>query len=128
MCNAMAYDTVIPGYATDRDQYAAPVVGARDRRIRPVRVQPGDYRHAVEAKNTSENVSRLLYPDDSTPAGRELRLRQEYFFVSATMQDLIRRYQRTHTHFGRLAEKVAVHLNDTHPVLGDSRIDAPAGR
>ncbi len=46
-----------------------------------------------------------------------MRLRQEYFFVSATMQDLIRRYQRTHTHFGRLAEKVAVHLNDTHPVL-----------
>jgi starch phosphorylase len=62
-------------------------------------------------------VSRLLYPDDSTPAGRELRLRQEYFFVSATMQDLIRRYQRTHSTFGRFAEKVAVHLNDTHPVL-----------
>ncbi|WP_118183701.1 glycogen/starch/alpha-glucan phosphorylase [Paraburkholderia phosphatilytica] len=115
--NAMAYDTVIPGYATSATNTLRLWSARATEELDLSAFNKGDYRRAVEAKNTSENVSRLLYPDDSTPAGRELRLRQEYFFVSATMQDLIRRYQRTHSTFGRLAEKVAVHLNDTHPVL-----------
>ena len=72
---------------------------------------------AVESKNQSENVSRVLYPDDSTPSGRELRLHQEYFFVSASVQDLLRRYLRNHTTFDQLPDKVSIHLNDTHPVL-----------
>ncbi|MEO5737744.1 MAG: glycogen/starch/alpha-glucan phosphorylase, partial [Variovorax sp.] len=72
---------------------------------------------AVESKNHSENVSRVLYPDDSTPSGRELRLHQEYFFCSASVQDLLRRYLRNHTDFDQLADKVSIHLNDTHPVL-----------
>ncbi|SAK54614.1 Maltodextrin phosphorylase [Caballeronia temeraria] len=115
--NAMAYDTVIPGFATTATNTLRLWSARATDEFDLSAFNQGDYRRAVEAKNTSEHVSRLLYPDDSTQAGRELRLRQEYFFVSATMQDLIRRYQRTHTHFGRLAEKVAVHLNDTHPVL-----------
>jgi len=115
--NAMAYDTVIPGYATTATNTLRLWSARATDEFDLSAFNQGDYRRAVEAKNTSEHVSRLLYPDDSTQAGRELRLRQEYFFVSATMQDLIRRYQRTHTHFGRLAEKVSVHLNDTHPVL-----------
>ncbi|MGF6779563.1 glycogen/starch/alpha-glucan phosphorylase [Paraburkholderia sp. GAS334] len=115
--NAMAYDTVIPGYATSATNTLRLWSARATEELDLSAFNRGDYRRAVEAKETSENVSRLLYPDDSTPAGRELRLRQEYFFVSATMQDLIRRYQRTHSTFGRFAEKVAVHLNDTHPVL-----------
>jgi starch phosphorylase len=115
--NAMAYDTVIPGFATTATNTLRLWSARATDEFDLSAFNQGDYRRSVEAKNTSEHVSRLLYPDDSTQAGRELRLRQEYFFVSATMQDLIRRYQRTHTHFGRLAEKVAVHLNDTHPVL-----------
>ena len=115
--NAMAYDTVIPGFATTATNTLRLWSARATDEFDLSAFNQGDYRRAVEAKNTSEHVSRLLYPDDSTQAGRELRLRQEYFFVSATMQDLIRRYQRTHSHFGRLAEKVAVHLNDTHPVL-----------
>jgi starch phosphorylase len=71
----------------------------------------------VERKNQSENVSRVLYPDDSTPSGRELRLHQEYFFVSASVQDLLRRYLRQHSTFDQLSAKVSIHLNDTHPVL-----------
>ncbi|RYF71693.1 MAG: glycogen/starch/alpha-glucan family phosphorylase, partial [Comamonadaceae bacterium] len=77
----------------------------------------GNYMQAVESKNHSENVSRVLYPDDSTPSGRELRLHQEYFFVSASVQDLLRRYLRNHDNFDALADKVSIHLNDTHPVL-----------
>ncbi|SIT35020.1 glycogen phosphorylase [Paraburkholderia ribeironis] len=115
--NATAYDTVIPGYATDATNTLRLWSARATDELDLGAFNRGDYRNAVDTKNMSENVSRLLYPDDSTQAGRELRLRQEYFFVSATMQDLIRRYQRTHSTFGRFSEKVAVHLNDTHPVL-----------
>ena len=58
-----------------------------------------------------------LYPDDSTWNGRELRLRQEYFLVSASLQDILRRHLRTHGTLDNLADKVAIHLNDTHPAL-----------
>jgi glycogen phosphorylase len=115
--NAMAYDTVIPGFATSATNTLRLWSARSTEELDLSAFNRGDYRSAVDAKTMSENVSRLLYPDDSTPAGRELRLRQEYFFVSATMQDLIRRYQRTHSTFGRFPEKIAVHLNDTHPVL-----------
>ncbi|MGY2947697.1 glycogen/starch/alpha-glucan phosphorylase-like protein [Ewingella americana] len=77
----------------------------------------GDYFAAVEDKNHSENVSRVLYPDDSTYSGRELRLRQEYFLVSATVQDILNRHYVTHHTYENLADKIAIHLNDTHPVL-----------
>ncbi|WP_322104548.1 glycogen/starch/alpha-glucan phosphorylase [Paraburkholderia sp. J41] len=115
--NAMAYDTVIPGYATSATNTLRLWSARADEELDLSAFNQGDYERAVERRNRSENVSRLLYPDDSTMAGRELRLRQEYFFVSATMQDLIRRYLRTHSTFGRFSDKVAVHLNDTHPVL-----------
>lgn len=59
----------------------------------------------------------MLYPDDSTVSGRELRLRQEYFFVSASLQDILRRYRIGHGDFDALPDKVSIHLNDTHPVL-----------
>jgi len=77
----------------------------------------GDYMSAVEEKNHSENVSRVLYPEDSSEHGKELRLRQEYFFVSASVQDILHRYLRKHGNFDELADKVAIHLNDTHPAL-----------
>jgi glycogen phosphorylase len=115
--NAMAFDTVIPGYGTSATNTLRLWSARATEELNLSAFNQGDYRRAVEAKEHSENVSRLLYPDDSTQAGRELRLRQEYFFISATVQDVIRRYQRTHSTFGRFAEKVAIHLNDTHPVL-----------
>jgi glycogen phosphorylase len=114
---AMAYDTVIPGYATDATNTLRLWSARADEELDLSAFNQGDYQRAVESRNISENVSRLLYPDDSTVAGRELRLRQEYFFVCATMQDLIRRYMRTHSSLARFSDKVAVHLNDTHPVL-----------
>ncbi|VEH68139.1 glycogen phosphorylase [Rodentibacter pneumotropicus] len=77
----------------------------------------GEHLAAVEARASSRNLSRVLYPDDSTWNGQELRLRQEYFLVSASLQDIIRRHKRVHNSLDNLADKVAIHLNDTHPAL-----------
>ncbi|HZX29149.1 MAG TPA: glycogen/starch/alpha-glucan phosphorylase [Telluria sp.] len=114
---AMAYDTIIPGYATKATNTLRLWSAKASEEINLKAFSTGAYMEAVEEKNHSENVSRVLYPDDSTLAGRELRLRQEYFFCSASLQDLLRRYQSTHETFDQLADKVSIHLNDTHPVL-----------
>lgn len=114
---AMAYDTIIPGYGTEVTNTLRLWSAKATEDIDLSAFNRGDYFAAVERKNLSENVSRVLYPDDSTPSGRELRLHQEYFFVSASVQDLLRRYLRNHNTFDAFAEKVSVHLNDTHPVL-----------
>jgi starch phosphorylase len=114
---AMAYDTIIPGYATKATNTLRLWSAKATQEIDLGAFNRGNYFAAVETKNHSENVSRVLYPDDSTPSGRELRLHQEYFFVSASVQDLLRRYLRTHTGFENLPNKVSIHLNDTHPVL-----------
>ena len=79
--------------------------------------QHGDYLKAVEEKNLSETISKVLYPNDSTSAGRELRLRQQYFFVSCSIQDIVRRYLVEHDSFDAFPDKVAIQLNDTHPAL-----------
>jgi len=66
----------------------------------------------------AESISKVLYPSDSTPAGQELRLRQEYFFASASLQDLIRRHMKQSGDIRKLSDKVAIQLNDTHPAIG----------
>ncbi|MBP7653535.1 glycogen/starch/alpha-glucan phosphorylase [Candidatus Dependentiae bacterium] len=77
----------------------------------------GDYVRAVEDKNYSENISRVLYPNDNIYEGKELRLKQQYFFVAATLKDIIRRYSKSYEDFDHFPEKVAIQLNDTHPSL-----------
>ena len=114
---AMAYDTIIPGYGTEATNTLRLWSAKATEEMNLRAFNQGNYFGAVESKNHSENVSRVLYPDDSTLSGRELRLRQEYFFVSASLQDMLRRYLRTHTGFEALPDKVSIHLNDTHPVL-----------
>ncbi|MES2830446.1 MAG: glycogen/starch/alpha-glucan phosphorylase [Pseudomonadota bacterium] len=114
---AMAYDTIIPGYATQATNTLRLWSARATTEINLSEFNKGDYFRAVEQKNHSENVSRVLYPDDSTLSGRELRLRQEYFFVSASMQDLMQRHLKKYGTFDNLPDCVAVHLNDTHPVL-----------
>ncbi|WP_089398760.1 glycogen/starch/alpha-glucan phosphorylase [Noviherbaspirillum humi] len=114
---AMAYDTIIPGYDVESTNTLRLWSAKATTEINLSAFNQGNYFGAVEDKNHSENVSRVLYPDDSTLSGRELRLRQEYFFVSASVQDLVRRYLSQHEGFDLLADKVAIHLNDTHPVL-----------
>ena len=114
---AVAYDQIIPGYDTDATNTLRLWSAQASSEINLGKFNQGDYFAAVEDKNHSENVSRVLYPDDSTYSGRELRLRQEYFLVSATVQDILTRHYQLYQTYDNLADKIAIHLNDTHPVL-----------
>jgi glycogen phosphorylase len=77
----------------------------------------GDYLAAVEEKNISENISKVLYPNDVTVMGKELRLQQQYFFVACSIHDIVLRHLKTHENFDTFADKVAIQLNDTHPAI-----------
>ncbi|MCR4580326.1 MAG: glycogen/starch/alpha-glucan family phosphorylase, partial [Treponema sp.] len=77
-----------------------------------------DYNRAVERQNSAENISRVLYPNDNGPSGKALRLKQQYFFSSASLQDLVRHYVADHgTDFSKFASLHVIQLNDTHPVV-----------
>ncbi|MQM35905.1 MAG: glycogen phosphorylase, partial [Candidatus Accumulibacter phosphatis] len=115
---AKAFDHVIPGHGTDRVSTLRLWKAAAPSEIDLGAFNTGDYQRAAEFKNRFENISWVLYPNDSTSAGRELRLRQEYFFVSASMQDILSRHDDEYGSFDNLADKVAIHLNDTHPAIG----------
>jgi starch phosphorylase len=78
----------------------------------------GDYSRAVAQKVASENISKVLYPNDNTPQGQELRLRQQYFFVACSLRDIIRRFRLRNNDWDEFPNKVAIQLNDTHPVIG----------
>ncbi len=77
----------------------------------------GDYVAAVQEKNLSENISKVLYPNDLTVMGKELRLQQQYFFVACSIHDILNRHLKTHESFDDFTEKVAIQLNDTHPAV-----------
>ena len=114
---ALAYDLMVPGYDTPSSSTLRLWSANAGDNFKLQDFNKGDYFKAVEERSAIENVSRVLYPDDSTTAGKELRLRQEYFLVSASLQDIIKRHKRTHGTIENLADKVAIHLNDTHPAL-----------
>jgi starch phosphorylase len=123
---ATPFDTPIPGYGTPTVNTLR-LWGARAvREFDLHEFNEGDYIGAVEARARSESICRVLYPNDNVFVGKELRLAQEYFFVAATLQDIIRRYRKRYLMFDaprglrtfdRFAEKVAIQLNDTHPAL-----------
>jgi glycogen phosphorylase len=77
----------------------------------------GDYERSVLEKNDSEVISKVLYPNDQNQAGKELRLKQEYFFVACSIADIMRRYLKAHTDFVHFPEQAAIQLNDTHPAI-----------
>lgn len=121
---ALPYDTPIPGYKNGTTNtlrlWSAKATDEFDLSY----FNRGDYEGAVDAKSRSENITKVLYPNDNIFEGKELRLKQEYFFVSATLQDIIRRYkkrwklfdeQKGLPVFARFAEKNAIQLNDSHP-------------
>jgi starch phosphorylase len=116
--NAKAYDMVVPGHGTERVSTLRLWKAAAPSQIDLHAFNTGDYARAAEFKNQFENISWVLYPNDSTDAGRELRLRQEYFFTSASLQDILARHLAEHGRLTNLAEQVAIHLNDTHPAIG----------
>jgi len=114
---AMAYDTPIPGYGNNTVNTLRLWSAKASRDFDFTYFNEGDYMKAVELKNDSENISKVLYPNDNVFEGKELRLKQEYFFVSATLQDIIRRYRKHHDNFDKFAERNAIQLNDTHPAI-----------
>ena len=116
--NAKAYDMVIPGHGTERVSTLRLWKAVAPAQIDLHTFNRGDYARAAEFKNEFENISWVLYPNDSTDAGRELRLRQEYFFSSASIQDILARHQAEHGRLTNLPDQVAIHLNDTHPAIG----------
>ncbi|KQV14037.1 maltodextrin phosphorylase [Rhizobium sp. Root1203] len=111
--------------------FDTPVVGWRGNRVNTLRLwsaQPidpillaafnaGDHIGALRESNKAESLTRVLYPADATPAGQELRLRQEFFFSSASLQDILRRHLQQYDDFTSLPDKVAIQLNDTHPAV-----------
>jgi starch phosphorylase len=121
----------IPDETIEAVAYDTPVVGWRGRHVNPLRlwsgraVDPlrldafnaGDHVGALAGQSRAEAVSKILYPGDNTPAGRELRLRQEYFFVSASLQDIVRRHLQYYSDLATLPHFAAIQLNDTHPSI-----------
>jgi starch phosphorylase len=114
---AMAYDTAVPGYRNDVVNTLRLWSAKASREFDIDTFNRGDYVDAVHEKISSENLARVLYPNDATAQGRELRLRQEYFFVSATLQDAIRRHLHRHPSVATLHEGAVFQLNDTHPAV-----------
>ncbi len=112
------YDTLVPGYNTNTVNtlrlWSAKASQDFDFQV----FDTGDYTRAVAQKTFSENISKVLYPNDNTPQGKELRLEQQYFFVSCSLQDIIRIYLWNHDNLDRFYEKAAIQLNDTHPSIG----------
>ena len=114
---AVAYDTPITGW---RGRHVNTLRLWSARAVDPLRLDAfnsGDHIGALVEQVRAEAISKILYPSDETPAGQELRLRQEYFFVSASLQDLVYRHMRTYGDIRSLADKVAIQLNDTHPAI-----------
>jgi glycogen phosphorylase len=114
---AMAYDIPVAGYDNETVNSLRLWQAKSTRGFDFSYFNHGDYIRAIEEASLTENISRVLYPNDNFFLGQELRLKQEYFLVSATLQDILRRYSKGHTQLDALPTKVAIQLNDTHPAL-----------
>lgn len=120
---AMAYDVPVPGYGTEtvNNLRLWSAKAAREFDLR--HFNDGNYEKSVQERNATESISKILYPNDVCEMGKELRLKQQYFFVSASIQDILRRFLTTHDiktqdDWKVLPDKIAIQLNDTHPSIG----------
>ncbi len=111
------YDTPIAGYASNTVNTMRLWAARADQEFDFQLFNAGDYLKAVEDKNASEVISKVLYPNDSFEQGRELRLKQEYFFVACSIHDIVWRYTKQHKGFTNFSDHVAIQLNDTHPAI-----------
>jgi starch phosphorylase len=114
---AMAYDILIPGYGTRMVNNLRLWAAKASADFNLDYFNHGDYIRAVEDKVRSESVSKVLYPNENVEQGRELRLKQEYFLVSATLQDAIRSFLKEESDLRRLPDRVFFQMNDTHPAI-----------
>ncbi len=120
---AMAYDVPVPGYGTETVNSLRLWSAKAAREFDLRHFNDGNYERAVEERVETETISKVLYPNDASALGRELRLKQQYFFVSASIQDILRRFLSVHhmkkaADWHLLPEKIAIQLNDTHPAIG----------
>ncbi len=114
---AMAYDTPIPGYDTFNTLNIRLWSAKPSMEFNLEHFNKGNFFESIADRQHAEQITQVLYPNDNTPEGKELRLKQQYFFVSATIQDLLRRFRRRARPIQELPDKLAVQLNDTHPTL-----------
>jgi starch phosphorylase len=114
---AMACDIPVPGYGNRAVNNMRLWAAVSSREFNLQEFNEGDYIGAVEAKVLGETISKVLYPRDENPSGKELRLKQQFFFVAATFCDIMRRFKKYHTDLAELPDAVAVQLNDTHPSI-----------
>jgi len=114
---AMAYDYPVPGFRNETVNTLRLWAAKSTREFNFEYFNSGDYIKAVEDKSSTETISKVLYPNDHSFAGKELRLKQQYFFVCATIRDIIRRYKKFHTTYREFPDEVAIQLNDTHPSI-----------
>ncbi len=120
---AMAYDVPVPGYGTETVNNLRLWSAKATKEFDLGQFNDGNYERAVEERNKTESISKVLYPNDASASGRELRLKQQYFFVSASIQDILRRFLSAHEikkidDWRVLPDKIAIQLNDTHPSIG----------
>jgi glycogen phosphorylase len=114
---ALAHDMPVPGYQNDVVNNLRLWKATSTKSLDLSRFNQGDYIEAIRDMEMHENISKVLYPNDKVFVGQELRLKQEYFLVSATLQDIIERYRKSNSDFRKLPDKVAIQCNDTHPNL-----------
>ncbi|MCB9747305.1 MAG: glycogen/starch/alpha-glucan phosphorylase [Candidatus Omnitrophica bacterium] len=114
---AIPYDVPIPGFKNDVVNTLRLWSARSTEDFELEYFNTGDYEQAVYKKILSENISKILYPNDNVISGKELRLKQEYFFTAAAIHDIIRRYKSENTDLSLLPTKVSIQLNDTHPTL-----------
>ena len=114
---AVACDILIPGYGDDYVTNMRLWAARSSREFNLTHFNQGDYIGAIEAKVLGETISKVLYPSDEATAGKELRLKQQYFFVAATLHDILRRYRKQNQSFDAFPDFVAIQLNDTHPAI-----------
>jgi starch phosphorylase len=111
------YDTPIAGYGNNTVNTLRLWQARASEEFDLLLFNAGDYERSVVEKNDSEVISKVLYPNDAFQAGKELRLKQQYFFVACSIADIVRRYLKTHTDFRDFPNKAAIQLNDTHPAI-----------
>jgi len=111
------YDVPIAGYGTNTVNFLRLWSSRASEDLDLDEFNKGDYVEAVRTKAISETISKVLYPNDRTENGKELRLVQQYFFVTCSLHDIIRRFERSNEDWDTFPEKVAIQLNDTHPAI-----------
>jgi len=111
------YDIPVPGYGTTTVNFLRLWSSKAHEDFNFEAFNSGGYDEAVRDKNASETISKVLYPNDKTESGKELRLIQQYFFVACSLKDIIRRFRRSNEDWNDFPEKVAIQLNDTHPAI-----------